>query len=120
MEDYISARRRVRQGIDDLMAADPSINTVAVSGLVVDRQGFEYFSQAKLSEFERSMMSWLGSEWAVDTVDAWNDLVNMLYGALQACLNHDQIEAYSVYSFLAEIARERRHQALLESFEEGA
>ena len=119
MDDYINTRRRVREAIDDLMTADPTINTVAASGMVVDRDGVEH---VRPSDLENGIAAWVTSAWReaelLDTFEEWNDLCNSLYGALQACNSRDAVAEYAAYSFLAMVARERRFMSIEFSQEE--
>ena len=98
MEDYIAEKQQARRDAFDHLTANPAINTVAISGLVVDKQGFEHVRPDSL---ERNMMLWLGEEWGHairnDTGSAWDRLVDVLYGALQACNSHGKLHAAGAY-----------------------
>lgn len=119
MDDHIAEKRQARQSAQDFLAANPAINTVALSGIVVDRAGVAHGGPAELSAVEAGISNWLFREWRavadLDTGDSWDIMCHMLYGALQSTLNHGSVDAYAAYSFLADIARARRHQAIVDA-----
>ena len=74
-----------------------------------------------MSEAEKNVMRWVPSEWQSATQsDEWNRVCDVLYGAVQACIQAEAGEDYDAYKCLVAVARQHRLDSVSRKYKEAA